>query len=109
MALPTQIEERLKVLGVRSADVEEKFVRGAGPGGQKINKTSSTVWLRHGPTGVEVRCQRERSQAANREVAWAELCAKLEARGGRHERRSWMSARQSGGGRGRNRAGRRCG
>ena len=80
MALPTQIEERLKVLGVRSADVEEKFVRGAGPGGQKINKTSSTVWLRHGPTGVEVRCQQERSQAANREVAWAELCTKLELR-----------------------------
>jgi len=44
------------------------------------NKTSSTVWLRHGPTGVEVRCQRERSQAVNREVAWAELCDKLEAR-----------------------------
>lgn len=80
MALPTQIEERLRVLGVRVADVEEKFVRGTGPGGQKINKTSSTVWLRHGPTGVEVRCQRERSQAVNREVAWAELCAKLEAR-----------------------------
>ena len=80
MALPTQIEERLRALGVRAADVEEKFVRGTGPGGQKINKTSSTVWLRHGPTGVEVRCQRERSPAVNREVAWAELCAKLEAR-----------------------------
>jgi protein subunit release factor B len=80
MALPTQIEERLRALGVRAADVEEKFVRGTGPGGQKINKTSSTVWLRHGPTGVEVRCQRERSQVVNREVAWAELCAKLEAR-----------------------------
>jgi protein subunit release factor B len=80
MALPTQIEERLRALGVRVADVEEKFVRGTGPGGQKINKTSRTVWLRHGPTGVEVRCQRERSQAVNREVAWAELCAKLEAR-----------------------------
>jgi protein subunit release factor B len=80
MALPTQIEERLRALGVRVADVEEKFVRGTGPGGQKINKTSSTVWLRHGPTGVDVRCQRERSQAVNREVAWAELCAKLEAR-----------------------------
>jgi protein subunit release factor B len=78
MALPTQIEERLKALGVRLADVEEKFVRGAGPGGQKINKTSSTVWLRHSPTGVEVRSQRERSQATNREVAWEELCAKLE-------------------------------
>ena len=82
MALPTQIDERLKALGVRAADVEERFVRGAGPGGQKINKTSSTVWLRHGPTGIEVRCQRERSQAVNREVAWTELCAKLEARVG---------------------------
>src|SRR4249920_1962216 len=78
MALPTQIDERLAALGVRRADIEERFVRGAGPGGQKINKTSSTVWLRHRPTGVEVRCQRERSQAANRELAWAELCGKLE-------------------------------
>jgi protein subunit release factor B len=38
------------------------------------------VWLRHRPTGIEVRCQRERSQAANREQAWLELCEKLEAR-----------------------------
>ena len=67
------------MLGILPADVEEKFVRGSGPGGQKINKTSSTVWLRHRPTGVEVRCQRERSQAANRELAWVELCEKLEA------------------------------
>ncbi len=80
MALPTQIHVRLAALGVTPAEVEERFVRGAGPGGQKINKTSSTVWLRHGPTGVEVRCQRERSQTANRELAWAELCAKLEER-----------------------------
>lgn len=80
MALPTQIVERLAAAGARAADVEERFVRGAGPGGQKINKTSSTVWLRHRPTGIEVRCQRERSQAANRELAWAELCAKLEKR-----------------------------
>ena len=74
------IESRLAALGTRSADVEEKFVRGSGPGGQKINKTSSTVWLRHRPTGIEVRCQAERSQTANREQAWTELCAKLEAR-----------------------------
>jgi protein subunit release factor B len=80
MALPTQIDGRLAALGVRAADVEERFIRGAGPGGQKINKTSSTVWLRHRPTGVEVRCQRERSQSANRELAWADLCAKLEDR-----------------------------
>lgn len=80
MTLPSQISEKLAALGVRVGDVEEKFVRGSGPGGQKINKTSSTVWLRHGPTGTEVRCQRERSQTANRETAWAELCAKLEER-----------------------------
>ncbi len=80
MTLPSQILEKLVALGVRLADVEERFVRGTGPGGQKINKTSSTVCLRHGPTGLEVRCQRERSQGANREVAWAELVAKLQER-----------------------------
>lgn len=80
MALPTQIDERLAAVGARADEVDERFVRGSGPGGQKINKTSSTVWLRHRPTGVEVRCQRERSQAANRELAWTELCAKLEER-----------------------------
>jgi protein subunit release factor B len=80
MALPIQIDERLAALGVQAADVDERFVRGAGPGGQKINKTSSTVWLRHRPTGIEVRCQRERSQSANRELAWWELVEKLAAR-----------------------------
>ncbi len=80
MDLPSQIQARLDALGVRAADVEEAFVRGSGAGGQKINKTSSTVCLRHRPSGVEVRCQRERSQAANRELAWAELAEKLETR-----------------------------
>lgn len=78
MNLPTQIQRRLDMLGILPADVEEKFVRGSGPGGQKINKTSSTVWLKHRPTGTEVRVQQERSQAANRELAWAELSGKLE-------------------------------
>lgn len=74
------IVNRLTALGWNPNEVEERFVRGAGPGGQKINKTSSTVVLQHQPTGIEVRCQRERSQAANRELAWLELCEKLEAR-----------------------------
>ena len=78
MVLPTQILERLDALGVLATDIEERFVRGSGPGGQKINKTSSTVCVKHRPTGIEVRCQRERSQAANRETAWGELCGKLE-------------------------------
>jgi protein subunit release factor B len=80
MSLPTQIVARLAAVGADASEVEERFVRGGGPGGQKINKTSSTVSLRHRPTGIEVRCQRERSQTANRELAWQELCEKLEAR-----------------------------
>jgi protein subunit release factor B len=80
MELPFQIQDKLDALGVRAADVAERFIRGSGPGGQKINKTSSTVQLRHEPTGVEVRVQRERSQAANRERAWEALCEKLSAR-----------------------------
>lgn len=71
---------RFVSLGVRPEEVEERFVRGTGAGGQKINKTSSTVWLRHRPTGVEVRCQRERSQSVNRLLAWQDLAGKLEAR-----------------------------
>ena len=77
MELPTKIQDKLDALGVLRGDVTERFVRGSGPGGQKINKTSSTVHLRHEPTGVEVRVQRERSQTANRELAWEELCEKL--------------------------------
>jgi protein subunit release factor B len=74
------ILHRLRSMGAAASDVEERFIRGTGPGGQKINKTSSTVWLRHRPTGIEVRCQAERSQAANRERAWLEMCGRLEAR-----------------------------
>lgn len=69
---------RLAALGVCVGDCEERFILGSGPGGQKVNKTSSTVQLRHRPSGVEVRMQRERSQTRNRELAWAELAAKLE-------------------------------
>ncbi|GAB1489429.1 peptide chain release factor-like protein [Opitutaceae bacterium] len=80
MDLPPVILERLAALGVAPSDVEERFVLGSGPGGQKINKTSSTVCLRHLPTGMEVRCQQERSQSANRVTAWIELCRRLEDR-----------------------------
>ena len=82
MSPDPHIQLWLERLGVARADVEERFIRGGGPGGQKINKTSSTVWLRHGPSGIEVRCQAERSQAANRERAWRGLCERLEARAG---------------------------
>ena len=80
MDLPSQIRERLDAVGVLPGDVTEVFIRGSGAGGQKINKTSSTVVLRHGPSGLEVRCQEERSQAANRARAWERFCDKLEER-----------------------------
>jgi len=81
MSLPNEevLQKRLTKLRVREEDLQEEFVRGSGPGGQKINKTSSTVVLRHLPTGLEVRCQRERSQVMNRYWARMELCDRLEA------------------------------
>jgi protein subunit release factor B len=75
-----KLRQRMHKLGIREDDLEESFIRGTGPGGQKINKTSSTVVLVHVPTGIEVRCQRERSQDQNRRVAREELCNKLEAK-----------------------------
>ena len=74
------LRARFVSLGVKPVDVGEQFIRGTGAGGQKINKTSSTVVLRHWPTGLEVRCQRERSQSANRLLAWVELADRLEER-----------------------------
>jgi protein subunit release factor B len=74
------LRARFVSLGVKPAEVSEQFIRGGGAGGQKINKTSSTVVLRHLPTGMEVRCQRERSQSVNRLLAWVELADKLEWR-----------------------------
>jgi protein subunit release factor B len=71
---------RMARLGIREEDFVESFIRGSGSGGQKVNKTSSCVQILHKPTGIEVRCQRERSQAMNRYFARRELCDKVEER-----------------------------
>ncbi len=73
------LNARMRSLRIREEDLEESFIRGTGAGGQKINKTSSTVVLRHIPSGIEIRCQRERSQSQNRLIARMELCARFEA------------------------------
>ena len=65
---------------LREEDLEERFVRSGGPGGQNVNKVATCVVLRHRPTGLEVKVQRERSQAANRWLARRLLAAKLEER-----------------------------
>ncbi|KAI4127003.1 MAG: hypothetical protein LQ347_004771 [Umbilicaria vellea] len=59
-------------------DLEERFLKGSGPGGQKINKTSSAVQLKHLPSGVVVKCQNTRSQRQNRKIARRLLADKLE-------------------------------
>jgi len=71
--------ERMRALGVRERDLEEQFVRSSGAGGQNVNKVSSCVLLYHRPSGVRVRCQKERSQALNRYFARKLLLDKIEA------------------------------
>lgn len=72
--------ERMARLGVAESDLRETFVRSSGPGGQKVNKTSSCVQLVHVPTGLTVKCQRERSQALNRFLARRLLLDRIEKR-----------------------------
>lgn len=74
------LSERMKKLGIREKDIEEKFIRSRGRGGQKVNKTSSCVYLKHKPTGIEVKCDRERSQSLNRFLARRILTDKIETR-----------------------------
>ena len=63
--------------GLREADLEEHFARAQGPGGQKVNKTSSAVMLRHVPSGLWVKAQTSRSQAQNRTLARRRLAERL--------------------------------
>ncbi len=72
------LRKRMESLEIFEIDIVEKFVRSSGKGGQKVNKTSTCVYLKHLPTGVEVKCQRERSQAINRFVARRILADKIE-------------------------------
>jgi protein subunit release factor B len=72
------IAARMMELGVAENDFEESFIRSSGPGGQKVNKSSSRVYLVHIPTGLSVKCQRERSQSLNRYLARKLLLDKIE-------------------------------
>lgn len=73
-----KLEDRLRAVGVEESDLEERFVRSGGPGGQNVNKVSSCVILVHVPSGIVVRCQEERSQAMNRYRARQRLAERLE-------------------------------
>lgn len=70
----------MEALKIQEMDLRERFIRGSGSGGQKINKTSSCVYLMHVPSGIEVKCQQARSQSLNRFLARRELCEQLRER-----------------------------
>ena len=73
-----ELEKRMQKLGISENDLIEKFILGSGKGGQKINKTSSCVYLKHLPSGIEVKCQVDRSREMNRFYARRLLCERLE-------------------------------
>ena len=73
-----ELEKRMNALGIREQDIEEKFIRSSGPGGQKVNKTSSCVHLKHIPSSMEIKMQRQRTQGLNRYYARKRLCELLE-------------------------------
>ena len=74
-----QLRDRMERCGLLEADLEEHFVTGRGPGGQKVNRSASCVHLKHRPSGIEVKTHRARSQALNRFYARRRLCELLEA------------------------------
>jgi protein subunit release factor B len=80
-----ELEARMAAVGLREQDLEEKFIRSSGPGGQRVNKTSSCVYLRHVPTGLDVKMQQERSQRLNRYYARKRMCELLELKSLGHE------------------------
>ncbi len=73
------LREKMSRFGIREKDIVERFIRSPGPGGQNVNKVSSGVYLKHLPSGIEVKCSHERSQALNRFMARRSLSEKIEA------------------------------
>jgi protein subunit release factor B len=72
------LAEKMETLNIREENIEESFIRSSGKGGQHVNKTSTCVYLKHLPTGIEVKCQQERSQSLNRYRARVLLAKKIE-------------------------------
>lgn len=72
-----KLRGRMDELGIDEKYIVEKFIQGSGPGGQKINKTASCVFISYAPAGVEIKCQRTRSLVLNRYYARWELCERI--------------------------------
>ena len=87
------VEQRMRELGVLEAELEEIFARSSGPGGQHVNKVSTSVTLRHLPSGLQVTVQDSRSQARNRLLARERILDAIERRR-QHERAVEISRRE---------------
>lgn len=74
------LEKKMATLGIQREDINEKFIKASGRGGQKVNKTSSAVFLSHEKTGLSVKVGKHRSQHLNRFLALRSLVDKIEAR-----------------------------
>lgn len=85
------LHRKMEELSVREEDLEEKFIRSSGKGGQHVNKTSTCVYIKHLPTGVEVKCMKERSQSVNRFLARRELLERLEELAGGTSKRELVA------------------
>ena len=72
------LKEKMSHFGIKEQDIKESFLKSGGPGGQHVNKVSTCVYLKHLPTGTEVKCSAGRSQAANRFFARRLLVEKVE-------------------------------
>lgn len=77
------LKEKMESLNIREQDILEKFIRSSGKGGQKVNKTSTCVYIKHTPTGIEVKCMKDRSQSINRFLARRELVERIERLSGK--------------------------
>ena len=94
MISPEKIEsirQLMQEASVFEEDLEETFILGGGPGGQKTNKTSSVVRLAHEPSGLAVKCGETRSRETNRWLARRLLAETILDR--EHKRKS--AARQA--------------
>lgn len=73
-----RLAARMHGLQIQNQDLIEKFITGSGKGGQKLHKTASTVYLKHLPSGIDIKCQESRYQEDNRYIARMRLCDKLQ-------------------------------
>ena len=73
-----ELQQRMMQCKLCEKDIEEKFVRSSGPGGQKVNKRSTCVYMTHLPSGLKVKMQKSRTQLLNRYYARKRLCELLE-------------------------------